>query len=144
MAGMLRLLYASGATERTTDELLDAILTVSRRNNAREGITGMLLAGEGVFLQVLEGEVTAVRSLVSRIRRDPRHRNVMILNEETISRRLFGNWDMGFKRLDPSRGADRDMFRTTRAALAERISQTDGGIMLDTVLAFSTDFLAPA
>ncbi|MEX0408499.1 BLUF domain-containing protein [Aquibium sp. LZ166] len=143
MAGMLRLLYASGATERTTDELLDAILTVSRRNNAREGITGMLLAGEGVFLQVLEGEVTAVRSLVSRIRRDPRHRNVMILNEETISRRLFGNWDMGFKKLDASHGDDRKLFPTTRAALENRISRTDGGIMLDTVLAFSTDFLAP-
>lgn len=51
----------------------------------------MLLAGEGVFLQILERKATAVRSLVSRIRRDPRHRNVMIQSDETVSRRLFGN-----------------------------------------------------
>lgn len=51
---------------------------------------------------------------------------------------------MGFKRLDPARGPDRAIFRTTREALADRISQADGGIMLDTVLAFSADFVAPA
>ncbi|APH71822.1 BLUF domain-containing protein [Aquibium oceanicum] len=126
------------------DELLENTLLASRRNNAGKGITGMLFAGEGVFLQILEGEATAVRSLVSRIRRYPRHRNVMIQSATTVSRLLFGNHDMEFKRLDPSRCPDREIFRTTREALADRISQADGGILRDTVLAFSADFLAPA
>ncbi len=144
MIRMLPLLYASGTTTPANDELLEDILAASRRNNAREGITGMLLAAEGVFLQILEGEATAVRSLVSRLRRDPRHRNVMILSEQTVLGRLFGNWDMGFKRLDPARGPDRAIFRTMCETLADRISQADDGIMLDTVPAFSADFVAPA
>ncbi len=142
MVQMFRMLYVSGAAQPVTAALLDDILSTSRSNNARRGITGMLLAGEGMFLQVLEGETSAVKTLARRIQHDPRHRHFMVLSEQSVSARVFGSWDMGFKRLDPSRATERSLFETSRAALENRISQGDGGLMLDTVLAFSPDFLA--
>lgn len=144
MVQMFRILYVSGASQPITDALIDDILQTSRRNNERRGITGMLLAGDGVFLQVLEGEAAAVKALCARIRCDPRHRHFMVMTEQNVTGRVFGSWEMGFKRLDPARGPDRALFQTSRAALENRIAQSDGGLMLDTVLAFSPDFLAHA
>lgn len=138
---LIRLLYVSGATRSLTQSDLDAILAVSRLNNGREGITGMLLWADGAFIQVLEGSESAVRRLVGRIERDDRHRNLMVILEETVSSRVFGAWEMGFKKLDPQRRDDRALFATTRQALENRIGIADGGIMLDTVLAFSSDFV---
>lgn len=51
---------------------------------------------------------------------------------------------MGFKKLDPARAGDKAVFEASRAALEERISAADGGMMLDTVLAFSRDFVPAA
>jgi len=39
---------------------LEEILRTSRENNARLGITGMLLYGNNTFVQILEGEDKAV------------------------------------------------------------------------------------
>lgn len=76
-----QLLYVSGAVGRPTEEEVEQILAVSRRNNAELGVTGMLLYADGAFIQVLEGEESTVKTLSHRISRDPRHRNYMVLCE---------------------------------------------------------------
>ncbi|SOE17704.1 FAD-dependent sensor of blue light [Hoeflea halophila] len=139
---MLQMLYVSGASSQMSDTDIEDILTASRRNNLRNCVTGMLLWADGVFIQVLEGEPDTVRSLYRRIQADDRHRNLMLVLEQAAGKRLFSRWSMGFKQLDANRAADRKLFQISRHTLAERITNDDSGMLLDTVVAFSRDFIA--
>lgn len=96
---MLSLVYVSFATEPFSDAQLDALLEKSRRNNTRDGLSGMLLYRDGDFLQVLEGPEDKVREAYARIARDSRHGGIMLLDESQISERAFTDWSMGFRRL---------------------------------------------
>ena len=69
---MRQLLYVSNPTSELTPSALDKILTASRANNALLGVTGLLLHIDGGFLQMLEGEEIAVRTLYTRIAADRR------------------------------------------------------------------------
>lgn len=139
---MIQLLYVSGASREMSERDLDDILHKSRANNRRNDITGMLMWADGVFIQILEGEADRVRRLVSRIQGDPRHCYFMVMHEQTSDERLFSDWSMGFKKLDPGRQADSDVFALSKAALAERVGNHDSGMFFDIVLAFSRDFLS--
>jgi hypothetical protein len=92
---LVRCLYASRATKPHEDPMLDAILKQSRKNNAKNGITGMLCFSNGVFVQVIEGGRAEVSRLMSSIIRDERNIDVEILSFEEITERRFGNWNMG-------------------------------------------------
>ena len=139
---MKQVLYVSGAAPPFSDADLDAILETSRRNNERDGITGMLLWADGSFIQILEGEETVLDLALKRIRNDPRHRNIMVLIEQEAQHRSFRDWSMGFKRLDQHRDTDKLLFETSRAAIEHRMPSGDRGLLFDVVLAFSRDFLA--
>jgi acylphosphatase len=77
-------------------DLVD-ILRKSRANNARLGVTGVLLYVNGSIIQVLEGEQKAVESLYRRIEQDPRHTAVTRVLNKPISQHLFGEWSMGYE-----------------------------------------------
>ena len=83
------------------DSVLADILRASQKNNARDGITGMLLYADGNFLQVLEGPPEAVERTFARIERDPRHTQVIVMSDEPTQRRDFADWSMGLRRLGP-------------------------------------------
>lgn len=138
---MLQLLYVSGASRPMSDADIEDILTTSKRNNSQAGITGMLLWADGIFIQVLEGEVGKVKALARRIEADARHRNFMVLLEQFSEQRLFADWSMGFKKLEKTNEADANLFEISHAALSERIGDHDGGLFLDAIVAFSRDFL---
>lgn len=96
---MYYLIYVSSATEQfSTDELLD-LLAKCRENNARAGLTGMLLHKDGNFMQVLEGEEAAVQAVHARILLDPRHRGIITLLQGPQAERQFPGWSMGLRRL---------------------------------------------
>ena len=76
---------------------LEAILATSRRNNGRDGVTGLLLAGGRRFLQALEGPSDAVLATYGRICADPRHGALVQLGCRTIEARQFGDWSMAFQ-----------------------------------------------
>jgi len=102
---LVRLLYASRAAAALTDQVVDAILQQSRRNNVRGGITGLLCFSNDLFMQILEGGRSEVCELFNTIVRDPRHAEVRILLYEEISERRFGGWTMGqvnIKKISPS------------------------------------------
>lgn len=139
---MIQLLYVSGASREMSERDLEEILHTSRANNRRNDITGMLMWADGVFIQILEGEADRVRRLVARIQGDPRHCYFMVMHEQTTDKRLFSDWSMGFKKLDPDRAADSDVFALSKAALAQRVGDHDGGMFFDIILAFSRDFLS--
>lgn len=96
-ARLYRLLYVSSASRRMSKQELIDLLQQSRRNNERRGLTGMLLYKDGDFLQVLEGEESAVREVFARIDRDPRHSGTVVLMQGPVDQRLFGQWAMGFR-----------------------------------------------
>lgn len=73
---------------------LSRILTTSRANNARCGVTGAMLHNQGCFAQVLEGPLVAVQHVFERIQRDLRHTDVVVLQAERVVTPLFGEWDM--------------------------------------------------
>jgi len=102
---LVRLLYASRAAEALSSEVVDGILTVSRKSNTALGVTGLLCHSGDNFIQVLEGGRDAVSQLYSRIVRDPRHRDVVLLKYEEIRERRFAGWTMGqvnLSRVNPS------------------------------------------
>ena len=104
---LVRLLYASRATESFTIDGLGAILKTSRENNSRDGITGVLCccANARVFMQVLEGGRGPVSALYNRIGRDDRHDDIELLAYEEIGERSFSGWSMGqvnMSRLNPA------------------------------------------
>jgi len=67
-----RIVYVSAETEPFTHEAIRKLLLKARHNNAEKGITGMLLYHQGSFLQLLEGEQSAV------------------------DERTFADWSMGY------------------------------------------------
>jgi hypothetical protein len=92
-----RLIYLSYAAKPMDEDELAAILQSSRRNNERDGLTGLLLYHEGKFLQCIEGPKDVLMKTLIRIRLDNRHRGVHVLLDEEKEDRLFGEWEMGFE-----------------------------------------------
>ena len=102
---LVRLLYASRAKANMTQEVIDQILAVSRKENPSKGITGLLCHSGDIFMQVLEGGREAVSQLYARIAADPRHDDVVLLVYEEITERRFAGWTMGqvnLSRVNPS------------------------------------------
>jgi hypothetical protein len=96
---MIFLVYVSSAVHLFSDEELVRLLEISRRNNTRDDIGGMLLYKDGNFMQCLEGPEDKVNALLRRVQKDPRHRGVLTLVKEQHVEREFPDWSMGFKNL---------------------------------------------
>lgn len=95
-------MYCSTSTKSFSQAELLELLTLSRANNSKLGLTGMLLYRNGEFVQVLEGPEQEVRALVHKIKQDPRHTNVVKLLEGYCDERQFPYWYMGFCDVDSS------------------------------------------
>ena len=92
---LVRLLYASRAAAPVTQEIIESILQQSRTHNPALGITGVLCHGGEVYMQALEGGREAVNALYTKIVRDTRHREVMLLHYAEVPERHFAGWTMG-------------------------------------------------
>lgn len=97
---MHQLTYISTAHPGTTAQDVDAILSVSRRNNARDGITGLLIYDGKRFLQALEGYGPLVDAAFARIKADPRHRAAVMLSLRQPPVKEFGRWEMACQKVD--------------------------------------------
>lgn len=95
-----RLIYASATWPALTPDQLAGLIAVARRNNARLGVTGLLLYHNASVLQVLEGPQEAVEGLFDRIARDSRHGRILRLWAGPVAERAFPDWRMGLARLD--------------------------------------------
>ncbi len=94
---LFRLVYASHMSSACLGDLareLPAILSVAVPNNRALGVTGILIAHRGWFLQALEGPESTVRSLYGAICADPRHRSEVIIGQGAEVARRFGHWTM--------------------------------------------------
>lgn len=94
------LIYVSIANDELSEQQLLEILKVSRANNTRDEITGMLLYKDRRFMQLLEGPEGAVCATYGRITKDVRHHDATILLEGPTDERDFPDWTMGFQPLN--------------------------------------------
>jgi hypothetical protein len=93
---MYQIVYVSTATREYGKDELTRILSVSRRNNQRDGVTGMLCYHGGTFFQMLEGERSKVEAVMARVEKDPRHYGVLVLLEQEVVARDLSDWSMAF------------------------------------------------
>lgn len=99
---MYQLVYVSTATEPFSSQELTRLLETSRKNNAADNVTGMLLYHDGNFLQVLEGAPDAVTRVFRRVEKDPRHQAVITIHEDEVEERAFGEWSMAWCEVNES------------------------------------------
>jgi Sensors of blue-light using FAD len=105
MSTLESLLYVSVARPGLSDADFDALLASARRNNARHGLTGVLLKYGERFVQVIEGPGWSVDECLTTIRADPRHTDLRIVQRAPLAERRFAGWSMRKVRL--AFGADR-------------------------------------
>ncbi|MDQ3001158.1 MAG: BLUF domain-containing protein, partial [Fibrobacterota bacterium] len=80
-------IYASAATVEFSNLDISTLLEISRTNNSKLGVTGILLHDSGSFFQVLEGEPEVITSLYEKIGKDKRHNRVSKIIFESIESR---------------------------------------------------------
>lgn len=97
---MIQITYISTPSRPiSTDDLMD-ILNGARTNNVNIGVSGMLLFTGSNFIQTLEGDEKVVEDLISTIKKDPRHKDLRVIEKKKITSREYAEWTMGFKRID--------------------------------------------
>ncbi|WP_312899809.1 BLUF domain-containing protein [Corynebacterium variabile] len=100
MDNLKYLVYTSVAVQIPSNEDIDEIVQVSRVNNLKSDITGLLHYRNGYFVQFIEGPPAAICDLLERLRRDRRHRNIHVIEETFIAARNFSGWTMAHGKLD--------------------------------------------
>ncbi len=74
--------------------MLAGILVQARRNNRRDDITGALVCRHDLYIQLIERPEPAIDALYSRIAADNRHNDVRLAQSDTVSERMFPEWEM--------------------------------------------------
>jgi len=87
--------YCSRASKGVSDAEVDRLIEYSQNRNVDRGITGVLVFGNGIFFQWVEGPPTEVQKLVASLHGDSRHYDIVELDRSVDSReRLYPGWEM--------------------------------------------------
>ncbi|MBE7162846.1 MAG: BLUF domain-containing protein, partial [Williamsia herbipolensis] len=86
----------STAVTAPDDATLAELLRDARLRNAALGVSGLLVAKDGRFMQLLEGPAISVEDRFAAIGRDPRHTGVRTILREEIPERRFEDWSMAY------------------------------------------------
>ncbi len=125
MSAIFHLVYISDAAMDISYTDIRDILEVSRKKNAQENITGLLIYRDGFFLQLLEGEEKRVKALLNKIRLDERNSALRVLIETTGDQRLFEGWSMAFMDGDISSNSTQDLIDLFDACLGAETDRRD-------------------
>lgn len=93
---LVRLIYSSEADSSITKDVVKDIHTNAMNNNSKECISGMLCFNSKYFIQCLEGDYEKISHLYSKIIKDQRHHNVLLLHFDQIETRAFAGWSMAY------------------------------------------------
>lgn len=103
---MKRLTYTSKLTAPLSEHDIEEIGRISKRNNQKQGITGVLIYFSGFFFQIIEGDEVRIDRLYEKIGQDRRHTDILCLKAEVpVEERLFPNWSMDVINLDQNTDA---------------------------------------
>uniref|UniRef100_UPI0040484236 BLUF domain-containing protein n=1 Tax=Aliarcobacter sp. TaxID=2321116 RepID=UPI0040484236 len=97
---MYRIMYISTAIVNFSDNELNELLNIARKNNSKKNLTGLLVVKGRTFLQCLEGEKNNVLEVFEKIKNDSRHKDIFeIIEDESSDNRYFPDWSMGYKNI---------------------------------------------
>ncbi|SRX74878.1 BLUF domain-containing protein [Aequorivita antarctica] len=88
--------YLSKQAEVLKDSELEDLFKYILEINPTLNITGALLHNNDFFLQVLEGDKETIKKLFDKIRKDKRHKNILMILNQKIENRIFNNYDANF------------------------------------------------
>jgi hypothetical protein len=87
--------YCSRAADGVDNAEVNRLIESAQRHNLTCGITGVLMFASGVFFQWIEGPAAEVRKLIASLHGDPRHYDIVSLDQSEEKReRLYPNWQM--------------------------------------------------
>jgi hypothetical protein len=116
-------MYKSRCKGMADSDLVESILASSSRNNPENEITGVLVATESHFLQVLEGEFVVLNATFERIARDKRHNMLQLISFTEIKERQFSDWAMHGIGLF-------DLNRELKSRLCSKFGEDNGNVRL--------------
>jgi hypothetical protein len=90
------IVYLSTAVGPLSTAQLEALLIDAREHNAQTDTTGVLLYGDGKFMQCFEGSEEGMRITYDRIIASGLHKDIVELMNGPIAKRNFGDWQMGY------------------------------------------------
>lgn len=93
-----RLVYVSECRINAADidEVVAGLVRNSRSRNACLAVSGALLFTGTHFAQILEGPPESIALILSKLRHDPRHSNILVAAHHPITVRLFSEWQMAY------------------------------------------------
>lgn len=118
--------YSTAAKSFNEDELVDLLVTANRHNKLKN-ITGCLVYANGRFVQLLEGERADVLEIFEKIKKDPRHTNIIVKVEMSVNEKLFPEWFMAFKFLDKELMGFKDVKEAARWIYSEFNAEASPG-----------------
>jgi hypothetical protein len=98
-SSMIRLTYVSTCAPNLALADVQAICNLASARNQQLHICGMLFWSGEFFLQTLEGDRDLVTQLFQRISADPRHLKIELIATQSIHKRRYAEWGMGFTKL---------------------------------------------
>ncbi|MGM0504454.1 MAG: BLUF domain-containing protein, partial [Bacteroidota bacterium] len=100
MKDLIQIVYVSFSVKDLTENDLEELLVDIRKRNKVQKVTGLLLYNDGTFIQLIEGKTGIIQNLYEKIKNDRRHSNVVLLLDESIKKRAFPDWTMGYYKLN--------------------------------------------
>lgn len=118
---MYRLIYKSRSKNKVDWETVEQIMAESTKCNEQHHLTGVLLATDTHFLQVLEGNFEDLNETFFRIAQDSRHEEMKLISYNMVDARLFSAWGMrGIGVFNFNKDIEQD--------LMEKYGEEDGGV----------------
>ena len=91
---MHSLIYVSKVAVELTQSDLDNLANNAARSNSVADVTGMLAYNGAHFMQLLEGRRDVLDELISKISKDTRHRDLVIIRRDDRLVRECPDWSM--------------------------------------------------
>ncbi len=79
---------------------IEKLLFQIREKNKRLAITGLLLLIQGKFIQYIEGPEDEIEKVYKKIKTDPRHNQLILLDSGEVNTRQFKDWSMAYKKIE--------------------------------------------
>lgn len=133
LPALYNFVYCSRAADGVDDAEVGRIVESAQRHNLARGITGVLVFGNGIFFQWIEGPAAQIQKLIASLHRDSRHYDIVSLSQgEEERERLYPNWDMEKVEAEDIRLVLQDALESADdknnvAALTRIIKQLDSG-----------------
>ena len=93
---LVSMTYASRANPDVSAQDFNEILKQAQKNNAANGITGMLIFNKNYFLQTIEGPRAQINRLLYSLIADQRHRDLQLIETRELKHREWAKWSMNY------------------------------------------------